>query len=459
MAYEIIMPKAGMAMETGTVIQWFKSVGEYVESGEPLLEIETDKVSMEVEAEVSGYLLSTLREPGEVVPVIETIGYLGEKGETPPAASAATDAPTEAAEDEKPREASSRETGDTESHTAEGTTEAPRHSVPTVSAEGRIPATPAAKRLAGERGVDLSTVTASGAHGEVRLRDVESAAQGRGTPAAASPLARKVAEGEGLNLSDLEGSGPGGRVMRRDVVKAFAGMRQVEPGEAGPEERVAMSGMRKAIRDRMLESHLTMPPVTLHAKIDVTELMKFRTQLNEDSETRFSLNDLILKATAKAVRSHPPVRTAIDGNELVTWNAVHLGMAVAIDNGLMVPVIPDADRLTLSELASQARAFAEKVRSGKIAPDDLKGGTFTVTNLGMYGIDSFTPIINPPQSAILGVNTAAEELTMDDDGVVSKRQRMMLSLTIDHRVIDGAQGAQFLATMRELLEKPLGILV
>jgi pyruvate dehydrogenase E2 component (dihydrolipoamide acetyltransferase) len=134
-------------------------------------------------------------------------------------------------------------------------------------------------------------------------------------------------------------------------------------------------------------------------------------------------------------------------------------MAVAIDNGLMVPVIPDADRLTLSELASQARAFAEKVRSGKIAPDDLKGGTFTVTNLGMYGIHSFTPIINPPQSAILGVNTAAEELTMDDDGVVTKRQRMMLSLTIDHRVIDGAQGAQFLATMRELLEKPLGIVV
>ncbi|MFW6233973.1 MAG: dihydrolipoamide acetyltransferase family protein [Spirochaetota bacterium] len=445
MAYEIIMPKAGMAMETGTVIQWFKSVGDYVESGEPLLEIETDKVSMEVEAEVSGYLLQKLREPGEVVPVIETIGYLGEKGETPP--------------DETPRGDSAPESQGAESQPVDDTPAAPPDEPPTASGDGRIPATPAAKRLASERGVDLSSVVASGPHGAVRLRDVESATTGGRTSAAASPLARKVAEGEGLNLSDLEGSGPGGRIMRRDVVKAFAGMRQIEPGEAGPEERVAMSGMRKAIRDRMLESHLTMPPVTLHAKIDVTELMKFRTHLNEDSEMRFSLNDLILKATAKAVSSHPPVRTTIDGDELVTWNAVHLGMAVAIDNGLMVPVIPDADRLTLSELATHARTLAGKVRSGKIAPDELKGGTFTVTNLGMYGIHSFTPIINPPQSAILGVNTAAEELAMDDDGVVSKRHRMMLSLTIDHRVIDGAQGAQFLATMRELLEKPLSIVV
>ena len=452
MAYEIIMPKAGMAMETGTVIQWFKQVGDYVESGEPLLEIETDKVSMEVEAEVSGYLLATLREPGDVVPVIETIGYLGEKGEEVPDAAV-----TEAADAENhgTQEISA------DSPAVESPSDAPAPERPSrvESEDGRIPATPAAKRLAAESGLELAGLTPSGSHGEIKLRDVQEAVRSDSSRTTASPLARKVAASEGLRLDDLEGSGPGGRVMRRDVVKAFAGMRQMEAGEAGPEERAAMSGMRKAIRDRMLESHLTMPPVTLHAKVDVTDLMEFRKRLNADSEVRFSLNDLILKAAAKAVRVHPTVRTAIDGDELVTWSSVNLGMAVAVDNGLMVPVIADADRLTLSELASTSRALADKVRSGKISPDELKGGTFTVTNLGMYGIHSFTPIINPPQSAILGVNTAEQELSMDDEGTVTRRYRMMLSLTIDHRVIDGAQGAQFLATMRELLEKPLGIVV
>ncbi len=463
MAYEIIMPKAGMAMETGTVIQWFKQVGDYVESGEPLLEIETDKVSMEVEAETSGYVLSILREPGEVVPVIETIGYLGEKGEqVPDAPTASGGAGTEDSADETAAQSSGKETPASDVSTADfdrtSSAETGSSSVP-VSQDGKIAATPAAKRLAVERNIDLADVSASGAHGEVKLRDVEHAEGSAASQSPASPLARKMAESEGVRLEDVEGSGPAGRVMRRDVVAAFARTREIEAGEAGPAERTAMSGMRKAIRDRMLESHLTMPPVTLNAKVDVTELMEFRARLNAESEIRFSLNDFILKATAKAVKEHPQVRTAIDGDELVTWASVHLGMAVAVENGLMVPVIPDADRLTLSELSVRARDLADKVKAGKISPDALKGGTFTVTNLGMFGIHSFTPIINPPQSAILGVNTADQELVMDDDGAVSRRYRMMLSLTIDHRVIDGAQGAQFLATLRTLLEKPLTIVV
>lgn len=465
MAYEIIMPKAGMAMETGTVIQWFKQVGDYVESGEPLLEIETDKVSMEVEAETSGYVLSILREPGEVVPVIETIGYLGEKGEQlPDVPSAPGGAGTDESVDETAVQASGENEHASDVSTADSGSASSRETAPSpvpVSQDGKVAATPAAKRLAAERNIDLSAVTASGVHGEVKLRDVESA-DGSGSTATrspASPLARKMAESEGVRLEDVEGSGPAGRVMRRDVVSAFARTREIKAGEAGHEERTVMSGMRKAIRDRMLESHLTMPPVTLNAKVDVTELMEFRTRLNAESDIRFSLNDFILKATAKAVKAHPQVRTAIDGDELVTWASVHLGMAVAVENGLMVPVIPDADRLTLSELSAEARSLADKVRGGKIAPDELKGGTFTVTNLGMFGIHSFTPIINPPQSAILGVNTAEQELVMDDEGTVSRRYRMMLSLTIDHRVIDGAQGAQFLATLRTLLEKPLTIVV
>lgn len=451
-------------METGQVIQWLKSEGDYVEAGEPLLEIETDKVSMEVEAEVSGYLLKIIHGPGDTVPVIQPIGYIGQEGEESPGATGGTG--EQAGEQAGETQSGAKDSTDKSSEREEGAVPEPASAKPgayaTSSApEGKIPATPAAKRRAGELGVNLADARASGPHGEVKLRDIEGIASDTRdeTAAKASPLARRIASDESFDLAEVEGSGPGGRILREDVIAALAQMRQAEPGESGPEERERMSGMRRTISQRMLQSHLTMPPVTLDARVDVTDLMQLRRELNESGDLRYSLNDLILKATARAVREHEAIRTAIDGDELVTRSAVSLGMAVAVDSGLLVPVIPDADSLALGALARKARDLGDRARDGKLSPDELKGGTFSVTNLGMYGIHSFTPIINPPQSAILGVNAAEPVLRKNDDNEVVERMTMTLSLTIDHRVIDGAQGAKFLATMRALLENPMQILV
>lgn len=452
MATEVIMPKAGMAMETGQIIRWLKSEGDYVNAGEPLVEIETDKVSMEVEAEASGFLLKLLHGPGDTVPVTETIGFLGEKDEEIDVSDRQNHGAVASAQHASPAKEhdlpTDQVTGDS-------------ISVPDDSA--RIAATPAAKRRAKELSVDIAAATPSGPRGEVKLRDVEAVAAAEETTGGrsrdVSSLARKIAEDEAIDISGIEGSGPGGRIVRADVIAALSATRQAVPGESGPERHIDMNNVRRTISRRMLQSHLTMPPVTLDARIDVTELMSFRKQLNESSDRRFSLNDFILKATARAVRDHESVRTAIDGEQLVVRDSVNIGVAVATEHGLLVPVIRDADTLTLGSISDLTHDVSDRARSGKLSAKELTGGTFTVTNLGMYRIHSFTPIINPPQSAILGVNAAEPALRKSQDGDIVERMYMILNLTIDHRAIDGADGAQFLADMRNLLEHPMQILV
>lgn len=459
MATEVIMPKAGMAMETGQIIRWLKSVGDYVEQGEPLLEIETDKVSMEVEAEVSGYLLATTRNDGDTVPVIETIGYLGEQGEEVPSAVSSAGAKrsqenseTSADQAESPKYSEVTTSGSPANETKSGDT-----------AYGRVRATPAARRIAAERGVTLASVSPRGPHGEVRAADVRSFDAGRTGGAAgraASSLAAKIAADSGLEIADVHGSGPGGRVLRADIIQALSDLGGGTTEFSEADHRKPMSGMRKTISRRMLESHLSIPPVTLNAKVGVDRLVAIRTQLNQSLDRKISLSDFIVKASAKALVEHPQLRTAIDGDSLIERSEINVGIAVAVDNGLLVPVIHGVDQLPLSALAAQSRSLATRARNGEIRPDELSGGTFTVTNLGMFGIHSFTPIVNPPQSAILGVNTIEDELTRDaESGEIRERKTMMFSLTIDHRVVDGAAGAAYLQTLRGLLEAPMTILV
>lgn len=417
----VIMPKAGMAMEQGTVARWHKRPGDAVAKGEILLEIETDKLVMEVEAECSGTLLAILQPNGAVVPVTETIAWIGTPGEAIPAAGGTAPAtPAPASDPTAPAMA----------------TPAAATPVRSLPSDGKIPATPAAKRLAKERGIDLARVTPSGAAGQIRLRDVASLAGLKATP-----LARKLAAAAGLDLARIAGSGHAGKVTAADVAAT-----------PRPPLRVPLTGMRKVIAQRMSQSRREIPDATLVLGADVTALVEFRARLAAQGR-KFTFNDFILRATAIALSEFPYLNATFEDETILCQPDVNLGVAVSVENGLLVPVLPRIQRLPLEELSALARDIFEKARTNKLSPDAYANGTFTVTNLGMYGIESFTPIINPPQTAILGICAIQEQLALVD-GQVAVRKRMNLCLTHDHRVVDGALGAQFLLRIKELLATP-----
>jgi pyruvate dehydrogenase E2 component (dihydrolipoamide acetyltransferase) len=487
------MPKAGMAMEEGQIIRWLKKEGDTVETGEPILEIETDKVAMEVEAERSGVLLKITRGDGETVPVTETIGYIGEEGEElpteeAPAAGAAGGEAGAGTAGADGAEAGTAESGAAESAGAAATAET-RPSDTSESATGKPKATPWARTLAERHGIDLSTVQATGPHGEIKGRDVEeAAAAGTGARAAggaaggaagATPVARRVAEQKGVDLATVTGTGPQGRITKDDVLSAAergaaapggaapggpAAKKAVGPAAGGPSaegESTRFTSMRRTIARNMLQSHQNIPPVTLNGYADVTQLLELRRELNEeDPQHKLSVNDFVLKATVESLRRHPGLNATADmeKEEVTSYGTVNLGVAVALPDGLIVPVIENAETLSLRGLGAQVRELAAAARNRSLGPDRLSGATFTVTNLGMYGVTTFTPIINPPQVGILGVGSIEEQLHRASDGTIGERKTMGLSLTIDHRIIDGAQGAEFLATLRTLLEHPVRFL-
>jgi pyruvate dehydrogenase E2 component (dihydrolipoamide acetyltransferase) len=314
----------------------------------------------------------------------------------------------------------------------------------------RVAATPLARRLALEKGVDLKTVSPTGSSGEVKARDiaVHKAIN-------ATPLARKMAQDLKLDLATIDGTGFGQKIKEADVLAArsAAAAESSPPQVAAEGSRKPMSAMRKTIAKRMLQSHLCAPPVTQLAKADVTELLEVRKKLNAALDVKISLNDILLKVTAIALKAYPAINATLDGDHIIYHPFVNLGMAVALEDGLIVPVIRNADQLTLPEISKVAGGLAEKARNGKLMPDEFSGGTFTVSNMGQYGIYSFTPIINQPESAILGVCAIEDQLTLKGTDVVV-RKIMGLSLTFDHRVIDGAQSAIFQSRIKDMLENP-----
>ena len=415
MAYEVLMPQLGLTMEEGTVSQWVKHEGDPVKTGDVLLEITTDKLTNEVTSEHDGVLLRIVAQEGEDVPVKGLLCYVGQAGESvgdAPAAAPAAAAPAAAP-------------------AAPAAPAAAPAAVP-VAAGARLRVSPLARKTAAKLGVDLSKLTGSGPSGRIRQQDVLAAANAAQTAApapaaAAAPAARPAAKG-GLEL------------MEGDTV-------------------VKLAGMRKVVAQRMLQSHTEIPPVTQNTKVDVTELMKFRKMLLAETGSKYSVNDLILKATAKCLRAHPEVLVSLDGDQIIQRAHVNLGMAVVLDAGLIVPVIRDADRLGLDALSAAAKDLASRAKSNKLTPDEYKGSTFSVSNLGMFGIETFTPIVNQPDAAILGVCAVEDELVMDDQGGISKHQVMRLSFTYDHRLIDGAVAAKFVMALRDLLEKPMSIIL
>ena len=446
MATEVYMPKNGMDMTEGTIIRWLKNEGDPVEKDEPIMEIETDKITMESEAPASGILLKKLYEDGAVVPVLTTIGYIGEAGEKVPEAPAAPEASPAAA-----------------NAPAAAAVPAPTPAVKAAAHEenGVVAATPYARRLANDHGLDLHTVAPSGRHGEVRGRDVEAALE---AAPKATPLARAMAADRGIDLQGIAGSGYRGKIMSGDLPSAaFAGEAAVDAAIAeieGVLARYKMNGMRKVIAQRMFASHSEIPNVTQNIKIDVTELLALREKINKGKEKadKVSVNDMIVNAVAKVIGEQERFRMTLEGDEFVLHNEIHIGVAVGLDDGLLVPVVRNVDKKGLLEVSREAKALAKKAREGKLMPDEMGNGRITISNIGMFGTHSFTPIINQPEASIVGVCGTEEELALADGNVVV-RKKMMVCVTFDHRILNGTEVCRFESRLKELLEDPISILL
>lgn len=414
MAFEVLMPQLGLTMEEGTVSAWIKHEGDEVKTGDVILEITTDKLTNEVASEHDGVLLKIVAQEGEDVPVKGLLAYIGQPGEAVGGAAAPAPAAAPAAE-------------------AASVVAAPAAAPAPVAAAGgaRIRISPLARKTAAKLGVDYTGIAGSGSSGRITQRDILAAAETQKTaPAApaAAPAPAPVPKAGSLEL------------MEGDTV-------------------IKLAGMRKVVSQRMWASHNEIPPVTQNIKVDVTALMKFRKMLLAETGKKYSVNDLVLKATAKCLRQHPEMLVSLDGEQIIQRAHVNLGMAVALDAGLIVPVIRDADKLSLDALSAAAKDLATRAKENRLGADEYKGSTFTVSNLGMFGIETFTPIINQPDAAILGVCAIHDELDMDDEGKLFKKQVMRLSCTLDHRLLDGSVVAKFEMDLRDLLEKPMSILL
>ena len=466
MAVEVIMPKAGSEMEEGEIVQWFKQEGDEVKEGEILLEIVTDKVNMEVEAEASGTLLKIVHPAGSVVPVVQTIAWIGQPGEAVPgagAAPAAATAPVEEAVVETKVE------------------EAPAQEVVVFDNSG-LRATPAARAYARENGIDLSQVKGTGAKGRVHKEDVVD--YKLNAKAKMSPLAARIAEVEGINTDGIVGTGPKGKIMKADVLSVLNGSASEAAASAsevaapasaksakapnenqwGVVETVPMSPMRKVISKRMSESYFSAPTFVVNVEVDMTELLALRKKvvdaIIEETGKKATVTDFISLAVIKSLMKHPYVNASLSGDEkeMYLHHYVNLSIAVGMDSGLVVPVIKGADKMSLKELVVASKEITTKALAGKLKPDEMADSTFTISNLGMYGVKSFVPIINQPNTAILGVSATVPKPVVFN-GEVTVRPIMTLTLTADHRVVDGLEGAKFMKTLKEAIENPLSLLI
>lgn len=447
MAKEIFMPKLSSTMAVGTLLQWFKEEGDAVEIGEPLFEIMTDKINIEVEAYDQGVLLKKYFDVDAEVPVNQIVGYIGEAGENVP--------------DHSPG-ISGEEAPVKEKVEAPVSEQAAAPTAASVVQDGEKPrATPAARRIARKNNLELVFIQGSGPNGRVHKKDVVAHLETAASAPKATPLARKVALAEQVDLGAVTGSGTNGKIVKGDVVSAVAPM-PANAASAPVPQRRKMSGMRKVIADRMAKSAYTAPHVTLTSEVEMTKVKELRAALlpviEKQTGFRVSVTDILVKAVGAALARHPQVNVSIDGDEIVQHSVVNIGLAVAVQDGLMVPVIKDVLGKGLAELTKDAKDIGKRARDNKLLPDQMKGSTFTISNLGMYAVDAFTPIINQPESAILGVGRIQDK-PVAVNGALEIRPMMTLSLSFDHRAMDGAPAAAFLTELKQILENPFELLV
>ena len=448
MAVELKMLQMDQTMTKGKIGKWLVKEGDTVTEGQPLLEIETDKVVHEQESPTDGVIAQILAEEGTNVPVNALLAIIGAPGEEVERVEADTKT-----EQQKPVEP------------------AQPKATPSVTTTIEPKASPAARQLAEKLAIDLTEVTASGPGGRILEGDVQRYIDLRvpvPTEAArlkASPLARRLAKEHGVNLSSIAGSGPDGRVVRDDVLQAASAAPEISavetPALQQATEVIAMEGIRGIIAERMTLSVQTNASVTLHTEVDATAFVELRGMLNDKLQARevsITYTDLLVKVVANALREHPRLNATLTDEGIHLLSEINIGVAVALEDGLVVPVVRDADKERLSEISTQVKSFAERARGNQLTPGELQGGTFTITNLGNFGIDAFTPIINPPESAILGVGRILKKPVVHDDEIVI-RSMLTLSLTFDHRVVDGAPAAQFLQTVSGYIQDPYLLLV
>ncbi|ODS82983.1 MAG: pyruvate dehydrogenase complex dihydrolipoamide acetyltransferase [Cytophagaceae bacterium SCN 52-12] len=416
----IRMPKMSDTMEEGVLVSWQKKVGDKVKSGDILAEVETDKATMELEAYDEGTLLYQGVEAGTAVPVDGIIAVIGEEG-ADYKALLNDGAPKAAASEQKPAEASA--------------SAAPANAGNTVDADSpasdgdRLKASPLAKKIAEEKGIDIKKVTGSGENGRIVKRDIDSF-----VPSAAAPV---------------ETAAPAAAPARTAAA----------PAPAGGYEDLPVSQMRKTIARRLSESLFTAPHFYVTMEINMDKAMALRPQLNEASAAKISFNDMVVKAAALALKRHPEVNSAWLGDKIRRYHYVNVGVAVAVDEGLLVPVIRDADKKGLAAISGEVKELAGKAKDKKLQPGDWEGNTFSVSNLGMFGVDEFTAIINPPDSCILAVGGIKKVAAFKEDGSVYPVNIMKVTLSADHRVVDGALAASFLQTLKGLLENPFSMLI
>ena len=460
MAFEIIMPKLGVDMQEGEIIEWKKQEGDVVNEGDILLEIMSDKTNMELEAEDSGVLLKITRQAGETVPVTEVIGYIGAEGEVVADNVASAPAAEPAPKVEEV-----------------ATVEAPvvATQAPVVHEGGKVRATPKARKVAREVGIDLTQVPGTGAKGRVHADDVENF---KGAQPKVTPLARKIAADLGIDLASVSGTGFGGKITKEDILAisapaqvkeaAAAPVVEAKPEKVLPEgvEVIPMSAMRKAISKGMTHSYLTAPTFTLNYDVDMTNLMALRKQVLDPimnkTGMKVTFTDLIGLAVVRTLmkEEHRYLNASLidDAQNIELHKFVNLGIAVGLDDGLIVPVVHGADKMSLSEFVVASKDVIKKAQAGKLKAAEMSGSTFSITNLGMFGTKSFNPIINQPNSAILGVS-ATIQTPVVVDGEVVVRPIMGLCLTIDHRIVDGMNGAKFMVDLKHLIENPMELLI
>jgi pyruvate dehydrogenase E2 component (dihydrolipoyllysine-residue acetyltransferase) len=416
----VIMPALELAQETGKVIRWLKAPGDAVRKGEPIVEIETDKVTVEIEAPASGILGSVTAREGDVVPVGQTIALIAAPGEVGAAPEA-------------------------------------------------MKASPLARKLAEQHGVDLAQVKTAG--GKIEKADVLAHVERRSAPApgngaattdaaarlpAASPKARRLAAERGVDVGALRGSGPDGAVLAGDVPAARtpAPREATRPGMKGE----GVSNVWRIMAERMTQSWTSAPHFYLVREVNVSRLVAWREKAGKQTGARITYTDLLVRLVAAALVQHPAANVSWKDGTLVRHPEVNIGMAVALEDGLVVPVLHRADTLGLAEIAARREDLVTRAQAGKLRPADIQGGSFTISNLGMYGVDAFSAIVNPPQAAILAVGRIADRV-VPLNGQPAVQPTMVLTLSCDHRALDGARGAQFLGALAELIEEPLALLV
>jgi len=516
MAGDVTMPRLSDSMEEGTVLKWLVDEGGEVKRGEPLVEIETDKANMTYDADSDGVLVEIVAQEGDTLAIGEVIARIGEAGEAKSGggeeessgdeAEGGEEGEAEASAEESAEEAEEEGAEDAEPAKAEADAEAEGEGEADAEAEGAAEAegTDDAAAAGDEEG-ETAVAGAEGGGGETQAaagtatRERPSGGNGDGR-VKASPVARRMARDLGVELAQLEGTGPGGRIVKADVqaaaenggAKAEAKTEPAEQPEAaetkqkekekkekpkeaeekrepakepqrgeagakGEAEVQELTRLQQTVSRRMAESKATAPDFSIALTVDMTAAVELRERLKQISDPVPSFNDMVVKAAANGLREFPRVNGAYRDGKFELYERVNIGIAVAAQDALVVPTVFDADKKSLGQIARDAREVIEKVKEKTVTPPELSGGTFTVSNLGMFGIEQFTAIINPPQAAILTVGKLAKQPAVDDKGKLVARDQMVLTLVCDHRILYGADGAQFLARVKELLEQPLSL--